>query len=67
MTINSHEEYQKALARFREIFFAEPASNAFAEHEELKAALISYEATHFPIKRPSPKAVKAAYERLSNS
>jgi hypothetical protein len=46
----NNEEYEKALRRFEEIFFAKKGTSEGAEAKELSVIILNYENIHFILK-----------------
>ena len=53
-TIETEEEFDRALARFWEIFDSEPGTPEDAEHEILAVLLKAYDDLHYPMSLPTP-------------
>ena len=53
-TIETEEEFDRALARFWEIFDSEPGTPEDAEHEILAELIRAYDDLHYPIPLPTP-------------
>ena len=55
-TIETEAEFDRALARFWEIFDSEPGTPEDAEHEILAALIEEYDDLHYPMDDPTPLA-----------
>ena len=53
-TIETEEEFDRALARLWEIFDSEPGTPEDAEHEILAELIRAYDDLHYPIPLPTP-------------
>jgi HTH-type transcriptional regulator/antitoxin HigA len=66
--IKNKKQYQKALKRFEEIFFAKPATKEGKEAELLALVIRDYESKHYKIEAPDPvEAIKYRMEQMNIS
>ena len=53
-TLETEQDYDRALARLWEIFDSEPDTPEDAEHDILVNLILAYEDIHYPIPLPTP-------------
>ena len=53
-TLETEQDYDRALARLWEIFDSEPGTPEDAEHDILVKLILAYEDIHYPISLPTP-------------
>lgn len=66
--IKNKKQYNKALQRFEELFFAKPNTKEGKEAQLLALVIKDYEEKHFKIDAPDPvEAIKYRMEQMSMS
>ena len=55
-TLQTEQDYDRALARLWEIFDSEPGTPEDAEHDLLVELILAYEDIHYPMDDPTPLA-----------